>query len=271
VARGLEGAAERALQDAGAGAGTAPARSPDDWVLLKSDDGFAFMVRRRVAAGAGTLRNMLADGARPPPCLLPTSFPLFPAPGPRTRLKRTHTASHFREAIADTCPVQERGAVVAKVCEYLAHRAAHERAGAGAAAGAREEVPEFTPRIPPEMALELCVPRGWCGCGWVGANGWTGSCWRIIWRRDTCAALGWDDASVWLGRSLPVRCADAKRCGSHLYQCRGPRMRSVTMCRVRVLGDSRVRRCPDELRLCAWRTPCGITHACTHTPRFSTQ
>ena len=95
----------------------------NDWVRIESADGFSFLVRRRVAMASGTLRNMLSAD------------------------------SSFKEALANACPINERAAVVEKVCEYMSFKAHHE------SAPAREEIPvnEFTERIPPEIALELLL------------------------------------------------------------------------------------------------------------------
>jgi hypothetical protein len=41
-----------------------PNKGEDEWVMLTSADGFAFVIRRKVALTSGTLRNMLsAEGA----------------------------------------------------------------------------------------------------------------------------------------------------------------------------------------------------------------
>jgi hypothetical protein len=82
------------------------------------------------------------------------------------------------------------------------------------------------------------------------------------------AALGGDDASIWLGISLHVRCADAKRCDSRLYQCRGPRMRNVAMWRAWVLSDVAAHMSCVGVH---GANLAGSPTACTHTPRFSTQ
>ncbi|KAG1812724.1 hypothetical protein EV424DRAFT_1417538 [Suillus variegatus] len=64
-----------------------------------------------------------------------------------------HTTGSFREAIANTCPISERAAVVEKVCEYMSFKAYYE--GPGSKEGV--DVNEFTERIPPEVALELLL------------------------------------------------------------------------------------------------------------------
>ncbi|KAH7922001.1 POZ domain-containing protein [Leucogyrophana mollusca] len=101
----------------------AEAEKPSEWVRITSTDGYSFLVKRKVAMMSGTLKNMLS------------------------------VDSNFKEALANTCPINERAAVVEKVCEYMAFKAYHE------GAGPKEEIPvnEFTERIPPEVALELLL------------------------------------------------------------------------------------------------------------------
>ncbi|KAG2074441.1 POZ domain-containing protein [Suillus decipiens] len=101
----------------------AGAEKRDDWVKITSSDGYSFLVKRSVAAISGTLKNMLSED------------------------------SSFREAIANTCPISERAAVVEKVCEYMSFKAYYE--GPGSKEGV--DVNEFTERIPPEVALELLL------------------------------------------------------------------------------------------------------------------
>ncbi|KAN0082760.1 BTB/POZ fold [Tylopilus felleus] len=99
------------------------ANEDDGWFKLVSSDGYAFLIKRSVAMMSGTLKNML------------------------------NFDSSFREALANTCPISERAAVVEKVCEYMSFKAHYE------CPGSKEEIPinEFTERIPPEIALELYV------------------------------------------------------------------------------------------------------------------
>ena len=48
------------LQDA-----TVPkAKSPEDWIRLVSNDGYSYLVRRKVAMASGTLRNMLSADSK---------------------------------------------------------------------------------------------------------------------------------------------------------------------------------------------------------------
>lgn len=98
-------------------------KSGDDWVVLTSNDGFSFMVKRKVATMSGTLSSMLS------------------------------TESSFAESLASTCPIDERGAVVEKVCEYMAFKQYYSTA----APNVEIPVNEFMERIPPEVALELLL------------------------------------------------------------------------------------------------------------------
>ncbi|KII85435.1 hypothetical protein PLICRDRAFT_44738 [Plicaturopsis crispa FD-325 SS-3] len=93
-----------------------------EWVRVTSHDGYSFMIKRKVANGSVTLGNMLKTGT-------------------------------FAEALSNTCLVNERGAVVEKLCEYMAFKATYENAGP------KEEVPvnEFMERLPPEVTLELLL------------------------------------------------------------------------------------------------------------------
>ncbi|KZT21887.1 POZ domain-containing protein, partial [Neolentinus lepideus HHB14362 ss-1] len=91
-----------------------------DWVLITTQDGFSFMVKRKVALISGTLRNMLS------------------------------TESNFREAIASVCEIPDtRAVVVEKLCEYMAYKAQYENTPP------KEDIPDFMERILPELALEL--------------------------------------------------------------------------------------------------------------------
>ncbi|KAJ6555085.1 BTB/POZ protein [Mycena vulgaris] len=94
-----------------------------DWVRVTSDDGYSFLVRRAVANASETMRDML------------------------------DTAGNYAEAIARTCPVQQRGVIVEKLLEYMSFKAHY------ANAGQRDEIPvqEFMDRIPPEIVLELML------------------------------------------------------------------------------------------------------------------
>ncbi|KAG5643629.1 hypothetical protein DXG03_000554 [Asterophora parasitica] len=95
--------------------------SDEDWIRVTSNDGFTFMVKRKIANVSGTMRNML------------------------------DTESNYAEAAERTCPVMQRGIIVEKMLEYMAFRAHYETVGA------KEDIPvhEFMERLPPEIVLEL--------------------------------------------------------------------------------------------------------------------
>ena len=102
--------------------------------------------------------------ARSGTCSTPTVSPAAPSLSQLTSL-----LGDFTEAKSNTCPIMERcvcvthrsplrspppsGAVVEKLCEYMAFRACYENAGP------KEDIPvqDFMERIPPEVALELSV------------------------------------------------------------------------------------------------------------------
>ncbi|KAM6495137.1 BTB/POZ fold [Amanita muscaria] len=94
-----------------------------DWVRVTSADGFAFLIRRKIANVSGTMRSML------------------------------DTQSNYAEAVSSTCPVEQRGIIVEKMLEYMSFRAHYE------GVGSKEEVliHEITERIPPEIVLELLL------------------------------------------------------------------------------------------------------------------
>ncbi|SJL01165.1 uncharacterized protein ARMOST_04483 [Armillaria ostoyae] len=96
----------------------------EDWVRIESNDGFSFLVRRRVANISGTIKNSL------------------------------DTESGFSEAESKTYVAREyRGLIVQKLLEYMCFKAHYEKVGP------KEEVPvnEFLERIPPEIVLELLL------------------------------------------------------------------------------------------------------------------
>jgi len=89
----------------------------EEWICMTSPDGFTFLVKGKVAVMSGTLKNSLTSG-------LGES---------RTRL----------------IDMTERGAVVDKLIEYLAHKSIYEKKKG------TTDVPDFTERVAPEIALEL--------------------------------------------------------------------------------------------------------------------
>ncbi|KZT06615.1 POZ domain-containing protein [Laetiporus sulphureus 93-53] len=95
-------------------------QNDSEWVKLVSNDGYSFLIRKKVAMGSGTLKNMLSE------------------------------ESNFSEAVTNTCAINERGVVLEKLCEYLSYKALYENAP-------QRDIPDFTERITPEIALELLV------------------------------------------------------------------------------------------------------------------
>ncbi|KAF8603630.1 POZ domain-containing protein [Ceratobasidium sp. AG-I] len=95
------------------------ATSDIEWIRIKSDDGFSFLVDKKVIECSVTLRDML------------------------------DTDLGFAEARTKTCSLQYRAAVVEKVVEYLNFRYIYKDASS------TTDIPDFTKRIPPQIALEL--------------------------------------------------------------------------------------------------------------------
>jgi transcription elongation factor B subunit 1 len=95
-----------------------------EWIRITSEEGFSFMIRRKVANTSGTLKNMILGGS-----------------------------GAFSEGNTKVCHIQERPIIVEKMCEYMTFKAHYEKAGP------KEEIPvqEFMDRIPPEIALELLL------------------------------------------------------------------------------------------------------------------
>ncbi|EIW56079.1 POZ domain-containing protein [Trametes versicolor FP-101664 SS1] len=93
----------------------------NEWVRLTSTDGYEFLVKRKVAACSGTLRNSLS------------------------------AESHFSEALSNTAHTNERAVIVEKLCEYLSYKSLYE------SAKKNEEIPDFQERVYPEISLELLV------------------------------------------------------------------------------------------------------------------
>ncbi|KAK7689528.1 hypothetical protein QCA50_007320 [Cerrena zonata] len=94
-------------------------QSSDDWVRLISADGYKYFVKRKIVLVSPTLRSML------------------------------DASSNFAEAASNTCRVNERGAVLEKLLEYLSFKFLYENASLN------EDIPDFQERIAPEIALEL--------------------------------------------------------------------------------------------------------------------
>jgi len=90
----------------------------EEWICMTSPDGFTFLVKGKVAIQSGTLKNSLTSG--------------------------------LGESQTKRIDMTERGAVVEKLVEYLAHKFIYEKKGA-------TDVPDFIERIAPEIALELLM------------------------------------------------------------------------------------------------------------------
>lgn len=111
-------------------------KDDSDWVRLQSNDGFSYLVRKKVAQTSGTIRTMLD-----------------PSGG-------------YAEANSNICSINERyvlctawptelngfrGIIVEKLVEYMSFKAHYENVGS------KEEIPirDLLERIPPEIVLEL--------------------------------------------------------------------------------------------------------------------
>ncbi|TEB19126.1 POZ domain-containing protein, partial [Coprinellus micaceus] len=112
----------------------------NDWVGLESNDGFSYLVRRKVAQTSGTMRAMLDPNGG------------------------------YAEAQTKLCNINERhafGIVTEKLVEYMCFKAHYQNVGP------KEDIPvqEMQERIPPEIVLEVLlaadyqereyVPRPW--------------------------------------------------------------------------------------------------------------
>ncbi|EEB93311.1 hypothetical protein MPER_08053 [Moniliophthora perniciosa FA553] len=94
----------------------------DDWVRIVSNDGFTFLVKRRVAQMSGTIANSLDTDS-----------------GYSESETKTYHASN------------DRGIIVQKLLEYMCFKAHYTNS--------KEQVPvnELMDRIPPEIVLELLL------------------------------------------------------------------------------------------------------------------
>ena len=70
----------------------------DEWVRLTSNDGYHYLVKRKVAMCSGTLKNMLS--AESP-------SPVFSSISARY-LTDIRKSGNFSEALSNACPVDER-------------------------------------------------------------------------------------------------------------------------------------------------------------------
>ncbi|KAJ3928884.1 MAG: BTB/POZ protein [Lentinula lateritia] len=96
---------------------------PEDWVRIISNDGYTFLLKRKVANMSGTIKNSLDE------------------------------TGGFAEAGTRTYRSQERGIIVQKMIEYMSFKAYYSNVGP------KEEIPvnELTERLPPEIVLELLL------------------------------------------------------------------------------------------------------------------
>ncbi|KAJ3899097.1 BTB/POZ protein [Lentinula edodes] len=96
---------------------------PEDWVRIVSNDGYTFLLKRKVANMSGTIKNSLDE------------------------------TGGFAEAGTRTYRSQERGIIVQKMIEYMSFKAYYSNVGP------KEEIPvnEFMERLPPEIVLELLL------------------------------------------------------------------------------------------------------------------
>ncbi|GLB42361.1 putative SKP1 family protein [Lyophyllum shimeji] len=97
--------------------------SDNDWIRVTSNDGFSYMVKRKIANVSGTMKNML------------------------------DMDSKYAESLSRTVPVMQRGIIVEKMLEYMAFKAYYETVGP------KEDIPvhEYMERLPPEIVLELLL------------------------------------------------------------------------------------------------------------------
>ncbi|KAF5309705.1 hypothetical protein D9758_016108 [Tetrapyrgos nigripes] len=98
--------------------------NPEDWIRVVSDDGYSFLIKRKVANMSGTMKSSL------------------------------DTSSGFSEAETKTYHAHDhRGIIVQKLLEYQAFKSYYVNDAT------KDEVPvnEFMERIPPEIVLELLL------------------------------------------------------------------------------------------------------------------
>ncbi|KAJ4469192.1 hypothetical protein J3R30DRAFT_3304325, partial [Lentinula aciculospora] len=95
----------------------------EDWVRIISNDGYTFLLKRKVANMGGTIKNSLDE------------------------------TGGFAEAQTRTYRSQERGIIVQKMIEYMSFKAYYSNVGP------KEEIPsnEIMERLPLEILLELTM------------------------------------------------------------------------------------------------------------------
>ncbi|KAJ8082443.1 elongin C [Marasmius tenuissimus] len=96
--------------------------SGEDWVRLVSNDGFSFLVKRKVANTSGTINSSLDMSS-----------------GYAESESKTYRATN------------DRGIIVQKLVEYMSFKAHYSKS--------KDDVPvnEFMERIPPEIVLEVLL------------------------------------------------------------------------------------------------------------------
>ncbi|KAK7062654.1 elongin C [Paramarasmius palmivorus] len=102
--------------------GNAAEASGEDWVRIVSNDGFSFLVKRKIAQMSGTIASSLDMSS-----------------GYSESETKTYNASN------------DRGIIVQKLLEYMCFKAHYSNT--------KRKVPlnEFMDRIPPEIVLELLL------------------------------------------------------------------------------------------------------------------
>ncbi|KAJ7924766.1 hypothetical protein B0H13DRAFT_1601350, partial [Mycena leptocephala] len=92
----------------------------NDWVCVTSDDGYSFLVRRKVANMSETMRDML------------------------------DISGNYSEVVTRICPVQQRAVIVEKMLEYMSFKSCYENEPTD-----QVHAQEFMDRIQPETVVDL--------------------------------------------------------------------------------------------------------------------
>ncbi|KAH7871272.1 uncharacterized protein C8R40DRAFT_1054991, partial [Lentinula edodes] len=102
---------------------------PEDWVRIVSNDGYTFLLKRKVANMSGTIKNSLDETGKSQPFI--------------SLSRKSPTYFSFVGG----------GIIVQKMIEYMSFKAYYSNVGP------KEEIPvnEFMERLPPEIVLELSV------------------------------------------------------------------------------------------------------------------
>ncbi|KAH8827625.1 BTB/POZ protein [Flagelloscypha sp. PMI_526] len=93
----------------------------NEWVRITSNDGFSYLVKRKVATASGTFKSSLE--------------------------------AEMMESKNKTCPCTERSLIVEKLLEYMSFKTHYE------GVGLKESVPldDMMSRLHPEIVLELLL------------------------------------------------------------------------------------------------------------------